>query len=153
MKKLIVIVLSILTISAVASAQPKAVGLRGGYGAQLSYEHFSNAFGGDFLEFEVGLSSFNALHAEALVNYALAGNAGAGFCFYAGYGAAAGFNFGENAGINVAAAAQVGIEYTFPVPVQISLDIRPMLGITTAVEKGAGLYLGYYPAFGIRYAF
>ncbi|MCR4825026.1 MAG: hypothetical protein K5849_06700, partial [Bacteroidales bacterium] len=51
MKKFIVILVSVLAFAAVASAQPRALGLRAGYGAELSYQH---GLGSGFLEADLG---------------------------------------------------------------------------------------------------
>ena len=52
MKKIIAIAVAILCFAAVASAQPKALGIRATYGAELSYQHNS---GPGFWEFDLGL--------------------------------------------------------------------------------------------------
>ena len=52
MKKVIAIAVAVLCFAAVASAQPKALGIRATYGAELSYQH--NA-GPGFFEFDAGL--------------------------------------------------------------------------------------------------
>ena len=73
--------------------------------------------------------------------------------FYAGPGAALGFGFGAASHFNVAAVGQVGLEYTFWFPLQLSIDIRPQLGLITA-SGAAGFYFGgWCPALGIRYRF
>ena len=39
MKKTLIIIASLLAFAVVASAQPRAIGVRAGYGAELSYQH------------------------------------------------------------------------------------------------------------------
>ena len=73
---------------------------------------------------------------------------------YAGPGVAAGFGFSnEVSHFNVGVAGQVGIEYSFWFPLQVSIDIRPILGLNISTA-GSGLYFGgYVPAVGVRYKF
>ena len=52
MKKVIAIAVAVLCFATIASAQPKALGIRATYGAELSYQH--NA-GPGFFEFDAGL--------------------------------------------------------------------------------------------------
>ena len=66
---------------------------------------------------------------------------GDGFGFYAGPGIGLGFADKLRVGI----AGQVGLEYNFAAPVQLSLDVRPYFDF-----MGAGL-VGWYPHLGIRY--
>ena len=56
MKKIILIAAMICGFAVAASAQPKALGLRFGYGAELSYQH--NVAGANFIEADLGLGEF-----------------------------------------------------------------------------------------------
>lgn len=154
MKKIIAIAASMLCIVAVASAQPRALGIRGGWGAQLSYEHSMGSE--NFLEAELGLYGNDCLHVEALYNYIFAGGGTSigDWNAYWGWGAAAGLYTGENGGMNVAAAAQIGVEFNFSIPIQLSLDLRPQIGAyINGGEAHSGLYSRCYPALGFRYKF
>ena len=53
MKKIILIAAMICGFAVAASAQPKALGLRFGYGAELSDQH--NVAGANFIEADLGL--------------------------------------------------------------------------------------------------
>ena len=55
MKKFIVVVLSVLAFAAVASAQPRALGIRAGYGGEISYQHGGGA---GFLEADLGFWAY-----------------------------------------------------------------------------------------------
>lgn len=150
MKKIILVAALILGISAAASAQPRAAGLKLGWGVDASYQH---SFGADFLEANLGLSNFNSLDATAIYNFMIAmpnwtdrGEWG----FYAGPGAAVGINvIGENSYFHLAAAGMVGLEYTFWFPLQLSFDLRPTLGI----GFNHGFHWNVMPSFGARYRF
>ena len=56
MKKIILVAALVLGFAAAAVAQPRALGLRGGYGVELSYQH---TLGENFLEADLGLGGFN----------------------------------------------------------------------------------------------
>ena len=40
MKKILIVVAALLGFAVVASAQPRALGVRAGYGGELSYQHY-----------------------------------------------------------------------------------------------------------------
>jgi len=149
MKKILIIAALMLGFVASAAAQPKAIGLRGGYGAELSYQHY---LGSQFVEADLGLTGFNALNVAATYNWFFYQSGG--FGFYGGLGGALGFNF-EKQGMHLAFAPQLGIEYTFPFHLNLSLDIRPQIGYSTyeGPKESSHFYIWYYPALGIRYAF
>lgn len=153
MKKIILVAALVLGFAAAAAAQPRAIGLRGGYGVELSYQH---NLGANFVEADLGLTGFNALNVAATYNWMLAQpdwtNRGE-WGVYAGPGAALGLGFGEVSHLNVAVAGQVGLEYTFWFPLQLSIDLRPQLGLWTG-GGAAGFYFGgWCPALGVRYKF
>ena len=153
MKKIILVAAMVLGFAVAAVAQPRAVGIRGGYGVEATYQH---TLGANFVEANLGLNGFNALNVAATYNWMIAqpqwtdrGEWG----FYAGPGAALGFGFGAASHFNVAAVGQVGLEYTFWFPLQLSIDIRPQLGLITASGVAGFYFGGWCPALGIRYRF
>ena len=152
MKKIILVAALVLGFAVAASAQPRALGLRGGWGAELSYQH---GFGADFLQADLGLNTFNSVHGSVIYNFMIAQPAWTSrgeWGFYAGPGAAVGMSFGtgnDDGCFHVAAAGMVGLEYTFWFPLQLSLDLKPTLGF----GFGHGFHWGVMPAFGIRYRF
>lgn len=146
MKKIILIAAMALGLAVAASAQPKAIGLRFGYGAELSYQHTMG--GANFLEADLGLGEFRYFNAAVAYNFMIAqpswtdrGEWG----FYAGPGVAVGA--GEY--LSVGLAGQCGLEYTFWFPLQLSIDVRPQLGL---VNQKFGIW-GWYPHLSLRYAF
>ena len=152
MRKIILIAALVLGIATTAAAQPKAIGLRGANGVELSYQQYLRG-GANFLEFDLGLVTFNALNFAADYDWYLYQDGG--FGLYGGIGAAAGFSFEkEHGGIHLAFAPQFGIEYQFNIPLQLSLDIRPQIGWSSyEAGKGGHFYSFWYPALGIRYCF
>jgi opacity protein-like surface antigen len=167
MKKIILIAALALGFAVAATAgnpiekkfggKSRALGLRGGYGVELSYQH---TLGENFVEADLGLFGFGAINAVATYNWMLAqpqwtdkGDWG----FYAGAGAAAGLNFTEGArGANVAVVGQLGLEYTFWFPLQLSLDIRPQIGVhigEAPLFSATNLGLSAIPTLSVRYRF
>lgn len=149
MKKLLVI-LALAAVSYVANAQPRAVGLKLGYGAEVSYQH--QIKGEDFLEATLGAYAFNTLDVACTYNFMIErpqwtdkGEWG----FYAGPGAALGFG----GAFHIAATGQVGLEYTFWFPLQLSFDLRPELGILAGGDESVGFYWSVTPTLGVRYKF
>lgn len=152
MKKLIVAVLSVLAFAATASAQSKAIGVRIGYGAEISYQHYLG--GANFLEADLGFNggAANGFYLTGVYNFNI-GNSG-DFNFYAGPGAQVGvYNHRKDdntvvSSFGLAIVGQVGCEYAIPgVPLGISLDWRPAIFLTGGGFGWEGFGLG------IRYRF
>ena len=151
MRRIILIAVSVICFTIAAAALPRAIGLRCGWGAEISYQH---TLGGNFIEADLGLFGSNSLNIGATYNWMIAqpqwtdrGDWG----IYAGPGAILGLGFGQESHFTAAVCGQVGVEYTFWFPLQLSLDIRPQFGLITS---GKRLYFdGYYPALSIRYRF
>ena len=141
MKKIIVAVLSLLAFAAVASAQPRALGIRAGWGGEVSYQHTLGAE--NFLEVDAGWT-VGSLSVAGAYDFSIAPVGP--FNFYAG--PAAQVWFVNEGGIGAGVGAQLGLEYEFDFPLQLSLDWRPMFNIVPATAFGwQGLALG------IRYKF
>lgn len=160
MKKALLILVAVLGLAAVANAQPKALGGRIGYGIDVSYENY--AFGDDFLEFELGLDngySANNFHVDGIYNIMIMqpdwtpdGKWG----FYAGGGASVAVWDSSDAHENhenvvyAGFVGNVGLEYTFDFPLQLSVDCRPRLMFGDGkVRKDGPFTVGI----GVRYAF
>ena len=124
MKKLLVVILSVLAFAAVASAQPRAIGVRAGYGGELSYQH---GVGANFLEFDLGfLGHAHGYYVTAAYDFIFAN---AGICnFYVGPAVQVGLYNHEIAGaFNAGVGGQLGLEFEFPsIPFNLSLDWRPI---------------------------
>ena len=164
MKKTLILIAAILGFSAVAVAQPKAIGLRGGpFEQELSYEHWYTVFDNDydFVEVELGVFNINGFKATAMYNFTFAqpeftdrGEWG----LYAGPGALLGYgsyttkepdgSLKNHARPFFGAAAQLGLEYTFWFPLQLSVDFRPAFLVPMKVNTH---WYGF--AVSARYAF
>ena len=150
MKRMILIAAMMLGLAFAATAQPRAIGARMGWGFEASYQH--TVKGADFVEADLGLFTFESLNVAAVYNFMIAQPAWTDrgeWGFYAGPGAALGLGLIGNSGFNLAAAGQVGLEYTFWFPLQLSFDIRAQLGATF----GHGFYYDIGPSLGVRYRF
>ena len=163
MKKIVIIVTALLLGAFAAVAQPKAIGLRGGpFEQEISYEHWLTFFDNDydFLEAELGVFGGNGFKATAMYNFTLAfpefTDRGE-WALYAGPGVVSGFGSYKtmvnekeetHASIFIGAAAQIGMEYTFWFPLQLSLDFRPTFIAPMKVNTN---WYGF--ALSARYAF
>jgi len=144
MKKIVAILAGVLAFAAVASAQPRAFGVRLGYGAEVSYQH---TLGNDFGEVDLGVVGPNGFYVSGIYDFNL-GSAGV-LNFYAGPGVQIGASSTENVfHFNAAVVGQIGTEIQLDsAPVNFSLDWRPAIYL-----NGGGFgWTGF--ALGIRYRF
>ena len=145
MKKFLLVIAAVLGLAVVASAQPRDIGFRAGYGAELSYQHTLG--GNNFGELDLGWS-LGAFSAGLSYDFQVAPLGPLNF--YAGPQVALGFyTGGGNNVFSLGAGAQLGIEYCFQqIPLQLSLDWKPTFVFIPATGFGwqsIGL--------GIRYLF
>ena len=144
MKKFILVIASVLGLAVVAAAQPRAIGVRAGYGAELSYQHTLGAQ--NFAEIDLGWS-VNAFNVSAAYDFQIAPLGPLNF--YAGPQAMVGFNNVDGkANVIAGVGAQLGLEYCFSIPLQLSLDWKPTFVFVPGTAFGwQGIALG------IRYRF
>ena len=144
MKKFVLVMAAILGIAVVAAAQPRAIGIRAGYGAEVSYQH---TLGGEnFGELDLGWNT-GAFSAGLAYDFMICPLGPLNF--YAGPQVNVGFVNVEGVGLIVGAGAQIGIEYPFAsIPLQLSLDWKPTFYFVPATAFGL-----YNVALGIRYLF
>ena len=150
MKKVIAILVAVFAFVAVASAQPRALGIRAGYGGELSYQHSAGA---NFMELDLGFLAGNGLYATGIYDFIL-GNAG--ICnFYAGPGVQLGaYSYKDSSSgatsmkFNAAVVGQIGVEFEIPsIPMNIYIEWSPAYYF---VHGGFG-WNGF--ALGLRYRF
>ncbi len=150
MKKIILAAALVLGFAAVASAQPRALGVRIGDGAEISYQH---TLGSNFLEVDGGLDfAFDktfSVGATGIYNFMIT-EFGDGWSFYAGPGAGVSLGIGEKNFLALSAAGMVGIEYNFDIPLQIALDFKQHIGLGF---NGHGFWAPSSLGIGIRYKF
>jgi hypothetical protein len=162
MKKIILTAAMIIALSFGTKAQgisKNAIGLRigdnDGFGGEVSYQRkLRNA---NRLEFDLGWRSSKDVGAAKLaVLYQWVWNIDQGFHWYAGVGGGIGsWNYDRNSlsdkGTFAFVAGDVGIEYDFDFPLQISLDVRPELYFNSNDFRENNF--GPDIAIGVRYRF
>ncbi len=152
MKKLFLAFALLLTVTTITEAQTnnKAIGLRGGWGTELSYQQ--PLTGGTRFELDLGLPGWKYSGIVLTGVHQWVMNIDGGLDWYAGLGGQVGtirWNKNEDSGFGLGLAGQIGLEYNFPIPLQLSLDWRPTWYILPA-----GSPFGYEGvALGIRYRF
>ena len=123
-----------------------AIGVRAGYGGELSFQH---SIGSNFAEFDLGLFGHSAA-VSGIYDFIIAGNGS--FNFYAGPGARIGAWVGKDySGFDLGLAGQIGFEYNFGIPLQLSLDWKPIFHFLGS--EGAKGFDVFGAALGIRYRF
>lgn len=194
MKKILIITF-LAVLATTTMAQPRAAGLRlGGTGLEASYQH---TIGKNFIEAELGMDFGHpsipevGFRAGAMYNFVLANPAWTEkgkWGIYAGPGLSLGYvndrvtysmvtpegkkyrYHPAEYGFMFSLSGQIGLEYTFWFPLQISVDIRPYIGfhvndgkvrygnkvVTTGASK-VGFYesgmMGFVPSVSFRYRF
>ena len=165
MKRITVIVVALLLGAFAAVAQPKAIGVRGGlfglgFNGEISYEQWTDLLDNDydFFEAELGVFARNGFKGTLMYNFTFAQpefTDRGEWAFYAGPGVVAGYGTGTNkndeqvAAPFVGLAAQLGLEYTFWFPLQLSVDFRPTFMVPTLMNRDN--WYGF--ALSARYAF
>lgn len=158
MKKLLLsatILFGLLTANA-QNISENALGLRlgsnNGFGSEISYQR--KLASNNRLEVDLGWRSSSKISATKLTGlYQWIWNIDQGFNWYAGVGGGLG-NWSTDDSTNKSgtflyAAGDIGIEYNFDFPLQISLDLRPEIGGHGYYENNFGTDL----ALGLRYKF
>jgi hypothetical protein len=131
MKRTVIILFAALAFSFVVNAQPRAIGIRGGYGAEVSYQHTLNK---NFIEGDLGINP-SGLWVTGIYNFIYPLEA-EGFNLYFGPGVEFGgyryymydksFQVVNTYSFDFGIAGQIGVEYNLPkVPIQLSIDWRP----------------------------
>ena len=150
MKKVLITLFAVMALSFAAKAQSNAIGIRGGYGAaEISYQHALSA--ANRLEFDLGWWGGKDWTTFNLVGtYQWTGNITGILGWFAGPGAQVRLYKGkvDNKPFGIGIGGQAGLELDFNIPLQLTLDARPMWH-----------FLGYYSGFGadvalgLRYRF
>jgi len=162
MKKIILVASLLIGLSFSAQAQnisKNALGLRlgdnDGFGGEISYQ--KKIAPNNRLELDLGWRNSYNVDAIKLVGlYQWVWNIDGGFNWYAGLGGGVGtWSFDNNdnndKGTFVFVAGDIGIEYNFDIPLQLSLDFRPELYLNSDDFREDSL--GPDIALGIRYRF
>jgi len=158
MKNLFVCSLLLLGISSLSAQDisDHSIGLRlgsnRGFGTEISYQMKLNSE--NRAEFNLGWRSSNSISAIKLNGlYQWVWPLEQGFNWYAGVGGGLG-SFSNSipngdSGTFIFAAGDIGIEYNFDFPLQVSLDLRPEIGGNGYFENSFGTDI----SLGLRYKF
>ena len=158
-KNFFIVTIAFLGFAFSADAQeisPNAIGLRfgdnDGFGAEISYQREL----GDAkrLELDLGFRDNRNFDVWKLTGiYQWVWNIDGNFNWYAGVGAGIGNvdikDFDDDDGFFVNAVGNVGVEYNFDIPLLISIDFRPEVGLVNSYYDDLGVDL----ALSLRYQF
>lgn len=116
--------------NAYSSSSPRAVGLRLGYGASVTYQQ--GLASGNMVGIDLDLPGFVGLGLTATYDWInpcgakIPWNNKGEWNWYAGAGLSGGFHFSNYGYIGL--AGRVGVEYNFWFPLQLAAEYRPTLG-------------------------
>lgn len=156
MKKALIVIAAVLGFAVMASAQPKAVGGRLGYGLEASYQHY--LCGPNFLEVNAGIWGLGNIgfRATGTYNFTFAQpewTPRGQWAWYAGPGVTLGTSCDSENNFFFGILGQIGLEYTFWFPLQLSADLRPAFGFCDGGFYTDGLAYGFVPTISVRYSF
>ena len=181
MKKIFTVLAVLFVLGTAAFAQPRAIGVRFGWGYELSFQYSFAEY--QFLQVDLGATVGKYLYPDGArltgtYNFIFSEpqwTSRGDWAWYAGVGATVGvihrpeWTFDEYQQKYVKTAEynyfmtgvvpQFGLEYTFWFPLQLSLDLRPTIGV--ALGKGRamgpfyldGITFGFIPTLSVRYRF
>lgn len=152
MKKILAVFFALAVFTALASAQPRAVGFRAGGSVDLSYQHCFDSR--DFLQADLGVNYLKYSGGLLNVTYNfIVGNVKQ-FNFFVGPGGHVGFYYkdgtpppGSSEKISATFAfgltGQMGAEYMFKkIPLNLSVEWRPTWSIVGNVFDPSSICLG-----------
>ena len=172
MKKLFVSLALLIAMTSMASAQNNAIGARFGFGTAFNPELTTQWFIGDInrLELDLGLR-FKASSVVGEVPVVYPGGLTFTGVYQWHWFLAGGFGFYFGPGLQISApdwsklgmgiGGQIGFDYQFDAPFQISFDFRPIYNVfggfkgTNSSTGKSRFFGGFDPVFavGLRYAF
>jgi hypothetical protein len=157
MKKIVLGIVLLTSITVTMNAQPRAIGGRLGGDVEFSYQH---QLGKNMIDASVGLCiAYNHMSVGVTAIYDWVfpirswSHAGA-WNWYVGPGAGLGFVVDRNVRIPVklSIGGQIGVEYQFKFPLNLSLDYRPMINVLGfGRDRTWADFYGF--ALGVRYRF
>lgn len=159
MKKILLLITFVGASITLINAQPRAIGARLGNGADFSYQHSIGAK--NMLDITAGASLGWWGHPgiKAAVMYDWVFNIKSGWKWYIGPGGGVGWGWGpaytdyNYFPLSVDVGWQIGVEYDFGIPLNLSLDLRPMVNILGFRYTHMDYWFDFGPALGIRYRF
>jgi hypothetical protein len=156
MKKILLGIALLWSVVIAVSAQPRAIGGRLGGNVEFSYQH---QLGENMIDATAGLwvIGYKSLGVTAVYDWVFpirSWQHKGEWNWYGGPGAGLGIVFGKNISIPVSLdiGGEIGIEYQFWFPLNLSLDYRPMINLLGFKDN---IWWGNFRsvALGIRYRF
>lgn len=147
MKK-IIILLALCLASVSAFAQPRAIGIRFGGDAGISYQHYVN--GDNWIEADFGTIHWNGCGLTGIYDFNIFQDCFSisGMNFYAGPAVQIRYVARGDSKFDFGIGGQVGFEYCFPaIPLNLSIDYRPVWNFIGSYGNWGSI------AVGARYAF
>lgn len=158
MKKFTFVILLVMGMMVSLNAQPRAIGARLGGNVEFSYQHQLNA---NMLDCAAGLTlggNYFGVGATVIYDWVFPINSWTRqgeWNWYVGPGAGVGFMISNSESftipVSVNIGGQIGIEYQFGIPLNLSLDYRPMINLLGFSDNIWGQFFGF--ALGVRYRF
>lgn len=156
MKKIFLTLVVVMMMATAAIAQPRAIGARLGGDVEFSYQHsFASR---NMIDLSVGAynywghDGYGSINATCMFDWVF--NITGGLNWYVGPGFGVGYiwdNHYDGNHIRLNLGAQIGLEYQFNIPLNLSLDWRPMTNVLSGYHD---YFFDYYSlALGIRYRF
>lgn len=159
MKKFFLSAVLVCALISVGVAQPRAIGVRLGYDAEFSYQHaFATR---NMIDLSVGYTGFfktgdtHYQYVDVNCMFDWVFNITGGLNWYIGPGVGVGYYFGDdyygNHPYRLNVGGQIGLEYQFSIPLNLSIDWRPMTNVLSGYDGYTGDWYGV--CLGIRYRF
>lgn len=153
MKRVIIFIIALTISASAAFAQQykQAVGIKLGYDLTVTYKNYLSST--NFIETGINIHPWNGfgITAFAFYDWYWDIDAAPGLSWYVGPGAQLGLWGG---GFFVGIHGQIGLEYKFDnIPLALSIDYAPGLGIYAGNGGVAVRYAGTYGGLGIKYTF
>jgi len=168
MKKIFTTMIVMLAVASVAFAQPRAIGGRIGWNyEEFSYQHsitdgmyvdltagFGNLWSGGYQATDVTASFDWIFNIKGIWNWFVGPAAGIGYGYGSSYRYYSGYDGHPYMPFRLNVGGQIGFEWQFGIPLNLTVDWRPMVNVlgfaNPAYPKWNGLY---NVGVGLRYRF
>jgi len=135
MKKFFTTMIVMLAFASVAFAQPRAIGGRLGYNLEFSYQH--SILDDMYVDVTAGLGNvWNPwAYADATASFDWVFNIKGIWNWFVGPAAGVGFGYGRYyneysySAVRLNVGAQIGFEWEFGIPLNLTVDWRPMVNV------------------------
>lgn len=160
MKKIITTMIVMLAVASVALAQPRAIGGRIGYNTEFSYQH--SITDGMYVDLTAGLGNAWSYwgYADATASFDWVFNIKGIWNWFVGPAAGLGVGYGvyyrdyNVMPFRVNVGGQIGFEWEFGIPLNLTVDWRPMVNVLGFNNTHYAPYSGLFNfGVGLRYRF